>query len=133
MGRRSGEPTIIGANLKRLRGQRSQRDLADLTNGAVGQADISRIENGETPDPGASKLHALATALGVSILEFWDGEQPAVGYEAGLQEFLDSPLGTDVTPEEKAELRKAAWPWGPPTIKGWYHALETMRATRRNP
>src|SRR5690348_9720703 len=96
-------PGPIGINLKLIRERLklSQRELADRTNGQLTQADVSRIEGGETQDPGASKLRALALALGVDMLAFWDGESPASGAAAGLDTFLASPLAQGVTDEER--------------------------------
>lgn len=123
-------PSIVGVNLKRLRTAAglSGRALEDLTGGAVKQVDVSHIESGVTQDPGASKIKALADALGVSVAAFWEDTHEQ-SYEESLNDFLESSLSAGITEEEIALLRHAKWPWGAPNPAGWFHVLNQMRAT----
>ncbi len=128
-------PTVMGVNLARLRAKHrlSQQELVDRTGGRVSQADISRIETGETQEPSAQLLKWVADALDESVAEFWiDPDEPAnKDAMQTLDEFLASPLGRDATPEQIEKLRGARWPFGVPTARGWFHALELLRTSEK--
>lgn len=60
--------------IRLLRGM-SLRELAEAS--GVGEANISRIENGkQSPHP--ATVRKLAKALGVSVAELWGEEEPGV-------------------------------------------------------
>lgn len=110
----------------------TQRELERRTDGEVTQADVSRILAGGTKDPGFGKIAAIADALGEPLEEFRRPRPDSKRWDVSFKEFKRSEFAKDATEDELAELKRTArWPWGPPTMKAWYHALEQMRATRR--
>lgn len=67
---------VIAANLRRLRGDRSMRNLGKACGTSAGA--IQSIERGERA-PGVGLLSRLAKALGVSVEELLE-ENPAARY-----------------------------------------------------
>lgn len=126
----------IARNLRRLmaeRGLTSQHELAALTGDEVAQEDVSRILRGKTSSPTASKLRALATALGVTMEEFWAGESPQLGADADAswREFEGSSMASGMTDQEKATLRRVILPLGPKIdMAVWAQALTLLRMTK---
>ena len=120
--------TVIGTNVLRLREARgwSQAELAQRSGGVVKGPDVSRIETGETKNPGAAKIRALANALGVPVTELWAGDETLVTDGVPLEKFLATR--DDITPQEVEALRIAVFPWGPPTLDAWIDTLRIIRS-----
>lgn len=60
----------LAIRARRKQRQMTQQQLADATEGAVDQTNLSRIERGEQ-EPPAEKLVELARALGCRVSELW--------------------------------------------------------------
>lgn len=130
----SRKPSLYGRNLLRLRTEArvTQGELADATDGVVAQGDVSRLENGETQEPSATQIKALADALGVPIAEFWiDPDAPDRPQAETLREFYASALSEGITPSERKELERAVIPHGHPTVKTYYLLLEAIRSASK--
>lgn len=122
---------------------RALREKADLTQEQLaelsGLSTIVMIETGRRPYARDSTLGRIAKALSnalkreVTIDELRsvpkgaDPDDTKHSFEA----FLVSPLADGITPDEREQLRRAVWPWGVPSVKAWYHALEAMRSSRK--
>lgn len=122
----------IGQNIKTARARLglSQRALAKNTDG-VTQADISRFEAGVTM-PSADKLSALAKTLRVPVQDLYSGVSSNDKTRETFEAFCESGLAAGISEQEREELRKAVWVWGPPNIEAWYHALLQLRAIRKS-
>lgn len=126
------QPTIVGINLKKLRGEKPQSVLAEIS--GVSQGFISAIEAFRLRNPSADKLQLIADALGADVMDFFrgevappDGEDFEQATQRTFDEFLKSHLAKGITAWEVDQLRRAHWPWGPPTIHAWHHALNALR------
>jgi transcriptional regulator with XRE-family HTH domain len=125
----SGKQTLIGRNLDRLLRKHgmSQKELAAKTNGALTQADVSRIRTGETKDPSANKLRALAMALGEPLDVFWADPEDPRSMDPSLAAFMATDFASGVTDDEMAELASARGLRGPLSPAAWYHVLQAVR------
>ena len=77
----------------RIRGRRSQRDLAAKS--GVDVSTISRIENGKQ-DPSSTSLARIAAELGITVAAFWSDEEgpsrlPSV-HSSAHQESLEAQV-----------------------------------------
>jgi transcriptional regulator with XRE-family HTH domain len=132
------EPTKIGRNLARLRTKHglSQPALAGMVtaHGTPLPANwVSRVESGEIREPAGTTLKAIADALEEPVAEFWanpDDPRDRLARET-YEEFLRTEFAADMTPEEREILPSVMWRAGVPTVRGWYHALQMLRATKR--
>jgi transcriptional regulator with XRE-family HTH domain len=132
----------LGERLKRLR---IAAGLTQLQLGvAIGRDNgtISRIERGETKDPERETIEHLADELGLTYSELMFGEKPRAESETvritaypSLEEFLNSPMASDISPEEQkwlrseiAEFRSAE---GDPGFEYYVHKLSSYRAMKR--
>lgn len=106
-----------------------------------GAAGVSMIESGQRAEPRRKTLEKIAKALSRRLgttITVEDLTRP-VDYEPPPADLVDDTLQrfrasgmAEITDEEAAELRaKTPWPYGPPSVAGWYHALQFMRATKR--
>lgn len=124
-------PSIFGVNLRRLReAVRPKLTQAELGR-RVGknQATISNLETGETQYPSADLARQLAEELAVPLEEFWRPvDEPGPSEAETLQEFLQSPIGRKLGPEQQAKLRRAGWILRRPTAVSWQHLWEAIRA-----
>lgn len=127
----------VARNLARLMRERridSQAELARMTGGAIAQPEISRILSGLTHDPGGEKVMALAKVFGVSMEEFYLGDDPVFGdqVDSSFAEFERSSAGQGLSGEEKLILRKMVLPLGPKiSLTVWIQALAILRAVRQ--
>lgn len=114
----------IGDRMKARRKELGMSQIELGTASGVGQSNISRIERGETPNPGAGTLAAIATALKTTT-EALTGAQ--LGYDA--RPILGNLEG--IAPA-LAEAKKKA-PHIPPDV--WEEALlgNGLRWTRATP
>jgi transcriptional regulator with XRE-family HTH domain len=126
------EKTLVGLNLERLleKHKISQGEVARRTNGAVSQPDMSRIISGETPDPGASKLRAIAAVLNESMAAYWADPTDPGQMERSLKAFVDSKIVSDLSEQDIIDLSSSRWKLGgaPPAV--WFHALQIVRLER---
>jgi transcriptional regulator with XRE-family HTH domain len=122
-------PTLIGRNLVRLldKHRLTQKALAArcVPPGVVSEADISRIKNGDTPDPSGNKLRAIAAALGEPLEAFWADPEAPADMDPSLAAFLALPGVGTVTDDEKAELAMARLGALPPLA--WQQVLAAIR------
>lgn len=123
----------VAQNVRKLRADKglTQTQLAEaagLHRNTIAQLETLRMESIRL-----ETLDSIARVLGVEISDLIAGEPPRDDeVEQSWHDFLASALAEGITDEEKASLRKDAfWPWGRPTVKAWYHALEALRASRR--
>jgi transcriptional regulator with XRE-family HTH domain len=125
---------IVAENLRRLRDERGV-SIDELVRRCTAGGNklhrntIINIENVKVPSIRTDTIEMLAAGLGVELDDLVLRHRPAEE-QVGFDEFLASGLADDASEEERELLRKAKFPWGPPTLKGWLKALETMRATR---
>lgn len=124
---------VVAANVHRIRkGERkmSMEELGERT--GLHRNTIAQLETEQPGDLQFSTVVALADALDVDVGELLarDDGPDVLAVERSLREFLTSSLAADVSPDEKKALRRMHWPWGAPTLKGWFHALEILRSTR---
>lgn len=96
----------------------------------ITQGYLSQVESGQVNELGASVAQKLARILKLPIDSLL-GEARAEDVDASLDAFLASELAEGVTKDERDALRRAAVPWGKPTIRTWYHVLESIRSVRR--
>lgn len=105
--------------------------LADAS--GVHRNTIANLVTDAAPGVSSSTIEGLARALGVEpsgLLRCDPVEDPVI--EETWRAFLASPLAAGMSVEERDELRAGAtWAWGPPTVEGWYRALDLMRAIKR--
>jgi transcriptional regulator with XRE-family HTH domain len=131
-------------NIRRLRESAvSQRTGRTMTQEELaeesGLSTIVMIETGRRPYARDSTLGRIAKALSRTLgREVTIDELRSVPRGAGPEEtresfdaFLRSELSQGITDAERDQLRRAVWPWGVPSVKAWYFALEAMRASRR--
>lgn len=126
--RTAKKPCEIAARLSAAMAERgiSQRDLSRRS--GVSQAFLSELLSGKRQDAGVKVVLKLELALGEPRIHLTDlrDQIPEV---VGLDEFLASPLGADVTEEERNFLRVARWaPAGlRATIRDWDRYLGLVR------
>lgn len=138
-----GYPNELARRLAEARKQRgwSRTELAKRADKfalrlgtRVSQPDISRTERGNTTEPGARKLLAIARALGLSISYFTlalEAPEIRLAIETSLRNFLDSPLADGVTPEEEDLLRAYHPHFGKPSVLTWVHVLGEIRSSKQ--
>lgn len=134
---KSQTPTL-GEKIKTLRDGKgwttyTLADEATKRGAKVTQADVSRIENGVTEDPGISKIYAISRAFGVSLDELVEGTHVGpVELAQSLEDFLKTDYGKTIvgTPAEDA-LRSVYVPWGPMTEHEWGDILDSYFKTVR--
>lgn len=88
----TSDATAIGRRIRRFRNE-SGMSLSDLaTNAGVSKSHLSVIENGSGSRPGATILHKIAVALGVTLADVLGREvhpQTPAGLPASLLEFAN--------------------------------------------
>lgn len=107
----------------------AQRTLAEAS--GIAQSHISDILGGKRKRLSLQVLRALESGfskLGLPVPNLV-GEPSDGGPVLGVDEFLASPWGIGVTPEEAAFLRQARWvPKGrKATMQSWYLFLQIVR------
>lgn len=128
-----GKPTLLMRNLERLLTKHNLDGaaIARLTGGRVSAADVSRVLNGKTADPGFSKIEAMADAMGESTEAFRANPEAPEQMEPSLDAFVKSGLAPDLKPEELVTLASTRWASGPPpSPAAWWHILQAVRLTR---
>lgn len=129
------DPVAFGERLRQAREQKrmTQNDLA-IRSGVKRVMTISDYENGRRKKPDLETLARVAETLGVTLEWLMDGDSGQARVEASenpdpqaLRDFLDSPFGDDVTPEELERLRAIPMDGGKPTVRAYHHALMMIR------
>jgi transcriptional regulator with XRE-family HTH domain len=127
-------PSIFGLNLRRLR----EASTPKVTQGEIGaaagleQSSISQLERGEIQYPSADAAMKMAQFFRVPIEEFWAPvDEPGPEPHETLREFLDSPIGKRLSPEDRAELRRAGWVLRKPTVAAWQRLWDALEEGRR--
>lgn len=92
---------------------------------------LHKWESGEQ-SPDRESLQLLAGVLGVTIEELLGvaaGQDPPF---ASWPEFVASPPGSEMTPDERRALQSFAWPQGTePTVSGYVMVLAALRSGTR--